>query len=499
MKAIKIYPNDSVAVALENLEKGLVLNIEGDEITLQEDIPNAHKFALTNISKGDKIIKFGNPIGLATEEIKKGEYIHTHNVETCANSRKEYNYNYNNESILPGNTNKTFWGYERSNKEVGIRNYLSVIPTVFCANGPLQKIASLAAQKYSKSEYFDGILPLTHPYGCSQTGKDLEMTGKIIAGLIKNSNFGGVLVVSLGCEINDLVQLKKYIGDFDTNRIKFLVLQDSDDEIKDGLKLCDDIMEEIKKDKRSEVNISKLHIAVNCGGSDGFSGITANKILGYVSNKFVKQGATINMTEVPEMFGAEHILMNRAVNKSIFDDIVKMINDYSDYFRRYGEKVSDNPTQGNKAGGLSTIEEKSLGCIQKAGICAVTEVLNHGERASKNGLVLISGPGNDLTGITGQIASGAVLTVFTTGRGTPCGFGGPTFRISSNSKLSQKKSNWIDFNAGILLESNDEKTMQECENNLYSMIIETANGTYRTKNEENGYYQIGILRDGVTL
>lgn len=501
MEFIKIYENDTVAVALKPLEKGATVNVGNTHVSLLDDIPNAHKFALTYIKTGEKVIKYGNSIGIATKDIKIGEWVHDHNVTTCANSQREYTYEYDSErAILPGKpTKEIFLGYERKNGSVGIRNHLAIIPSVFCANGPLQKIASLAAEKYKKTENFDGILPLTHPYGCSQTGKDLETTGKIVAGIINSANFGGVLVVSLGCEINDLAQLKKYIGNYNPNRIKFLVLQESDDEFADGLRLCDEIYEEMKNDCRTSVSLGRLHIAVNCGGSDGFSGITANKIVGSLTEKLVLKGATVNMTEVPEMFGAEHILMNRAINQEIFEDTVDLIKDYTDYFNRYGEKVSDNPTQGNKAGGLSTIEEKSLGCIQKGGNCAVTQVLKYGERATENGFVLISGPGNDLTGVTGQIAAGAVLTIFTTGRGTPCGFAGPTFRLSSNSKLSAKKTSWIDFDAGRMLNVTSEDEQQILDDELYNLVLATVNGKYATRNEVNGYYQMGILRDGVTL
>lgn len=501
MDTIKIYRNDTVAVALKPLEKGSSVQTDNTCVTLLNDIPNAHKFALCDIMAGEYVIKYGNAIGKATKDIKKGQWVHDHNIETCANNRKEYSYNYDPEkTILPGNTaNETIMGYERENGNIGIRNHLAIIPSVFCANGPLQKIAALAAEKYKKADNFDGVLPLTHPYGCSQTGKDLETTGKIVAGIINNANFGGVLVVSLGCEINDLAQLKKYLGNYNPKRIKFLVLQDSEDEFADGISLCDDIYEEMKNDKRTEVGLDKLHIAVNCGGSDGFSGITANKLVGRLTEHLVMQGATVNMTEVPEMFGAEHLLMNRAVNKEVFDDVVRLINDYSDYFRRYGEKVSDNPTQGNKAGGLSTIEEKSLGCIQKGGNCAVTEVLKYGDRFTKKGFVLVSGPGNDLTGVTGQIAAGAVMTIFTTGRGTPCGFAGPTFRISSNTKLAAKKTSWIDFDAGRMLEMDGEEDQKILDRELFDKIMDAVNGTYQTRNEVNGYYQMGILRDGVTL
>lgn len=500
MESIRIYKDDNVAVALRELKKGTMIIVEGREITLLDDIPNAHKFAIKEIHCGDSVIKYENSMGTAIKNIHVGEWVHDHNVKTNANETKEYSYDFDkNNAIMPGLSDDTFNGYERSNGTTGIRNHLAIIPSVFCANGPLEKMAKLASEKYPESDNFDGVLPLTHPYGCSQTGKDLETTARILANVIGNANFGGVLVVSLGCEINDLANLKKQIGEYDEKRVKFLVLQDSDDEIQEGLEICDEIHKEMMNDKRTQITFDKLHIALNCGGSDGFSGLTANKILGKLAERLVLKGATVNMTEVPEMFGAEHILMNRALNKDVFNDVVRLIRDYRDYFNRYGEKVSDNPTQGNKAGGLSTIEEKSLGCIQKGGNCAITEVLEYGQKATKNGLVLVSGPGNDLAGITGQIAAGAVLTIFTTGRGTPCGFAGPTFRLSSNSKLANKKRTWIDFNAGTMLVDNSEEIQERLLEELYNKFIDTISGKYQTRNEVNGYYQMGILRDGVTL
>lgn len=499
MDFVKIYPDDNVAVALRDVHAGETVLIDSRNLTVLKEIPNGHKIALATIPAGGNIIKYGNRIGTATEFIATGDYVHDHNIKTMANERKTYTYTYDPSAIMPGETQETLRGYGRADGSVGIRNYLAIIPTVFCSNGPLQKIAQLAAEKYPANDHFDGVLPLTHPYGCSQTGSDLAMTARTLAGVIRNANFGGVLVVSLGCEMNDLPTLKKYMGQVDDKRVKFLVLQQSDNEFEEGLELCRQLMEKIDQDCREPVNLRNLHVAVNCGGSDGFSGITANKLVGKLTEELVMRGATVNMTEVPEMFGAEHLLMNRAANRDIFDDEVAMISEYCDYFERYGEKVSDNPTQGNKAGGLSTIEEKSLGCIQKGGRCAVTEILRYGERATQHGFVLVSGPGNDLAGVTGQIAAGAVLTIFTTGRGTPCGFAGPTFRLSSNSRLAEKKSGWIDFDAGVLLNYPSEKSLAEYTQQLYQAILNTCNGDYQTKNEKNGYYQMGILRDGVTL
>lgn len=500
MNCLKLYPQDTVALATGDLKKGETIQVDGELITLRDDIPNAHKIALKDFTEGESIRKYDNIIGYASRPIQKGEWVHDHNEVTGLGASRAYSYRFDAEaSILPGVSEDTFMGYLRDDGNAGIRNYLAIIPTVFCANGPLQRLASIAEQKYPCKENFDGILPLTHPYGCSQTGRDLEMTCKILAGLIKNANFGGVLLVSLGCEIADPAELKPYMGDYDTDRVKILCLQACEDEFAEGMALIDELMSRIEQDHRQPLTFDKLHIAMNCGGSDGYSGITANTLLGSLCETMVKKGATMSMTEVPEMMGAEHLLMNRAADENVFQDIVHLIQNYEAYFAKYGEKASDNPTQGNKAGGLTTLEEKSLGCTQKGGHCAVMEVLEYGQRASKNGFILISGPGNDLVCVTGQIAAGAVLTIFTTGRGTPCGFAGPVFRLSSNTELAEKKPHWIDYDAGRLLSASSPEAVSRLNEELYDAVLATINGTRPTCNEKNGYYQMGILRDGVTL
>ncbi|MBK5253728.1 MAG: altronate dehydratase [Peptostreptococcaceae bacterium] len=500
MACIKLYQNDNVALATKNLNKGELINIDSEEIKLLNDIPNAHKIALKNFAVGDTVIKYDNSIGYVTKPILKGEWVHEHNLATGLDKEKTYSYNYEaDKMVLPGVSNEKWNGYLRKKGNAGTRNYLGIITTVFCANGPAERLGELAKAKYPTNKDFDGILTLTQPYGCSQTGNDLEITAKTIAGIINNSNFGGVLVVCNGCEMVNKDLIKKYLGDIDEKRIKLLTLQDVENEFEIGMQLIDHIMEEVKTDKREPLGFDKLHIAMNCGGSDGYSGITANTLLGTLCETLVKKGATMNMTEVPEMFGAEHLLMNQAINKDVYKDIVKMIEDYKAYFEKYGEKASDNPTQGNKAGGLTTLEEKSLGCTQKGGHCAVTEVLQYGEVSTKNGFILVSGPGNDLAGVTGQIAAGASLTIFTTGRGTPAGFAGPLFRISSNTKLAKRKPHWIDYDAGRLLEAKTKEDLELLNSELLNSILNTINGNYITCNEKNGYYQMAPLKDGVTL
>lgn len=366
--------------------------------------------------------------------------------------------------------------FVRKNGEIGIRNDIWIIPTVGCVNG----IANSLAQK-------TGAFSFTHPYGCSQLGDDLLVTQKILCNLIKHPNAGGVLVLGLGCENNNIAELKKLLGNYDAERVKFLNCQDTEDEIAAGVKMIDALQKQAEQDTRTDVPISKLKIGLKCGGSDGLSGITANPLVGRITDKIIAMGGTAVLTEVPEMFGAEHILMNRCINENVFHSTVKLINNYKKYFISHNQPVSENPSPGNKAGGITTLEEKSLGCVQKGGKAPVTAVLDYGDVAVKAGLNLLNGPGNDMVAVTNLTAAGCHLILFTTGRGTPLGAPVPTVKISTNAKLAEKKKSWVDFDAQI---GND--------GDLFNLIIETANGK-ETKNEQNGYREIAIFKDGVTL
>lgn len=494
MKALLINCQDSVGIALEPLKKGETVEVGGQRITLIDDVPFAHKFALQDIAPDEDLIKYGEVFGRSGKPVKKGEWVHTHNVKS-AGASGEYTYEFNEKTVRPGKSDVTFMGYGRKNGEAGIRNYIGIMPTVFCANGPVQKIADLMNIKYPKLDNFDGFYPFQHGSGCGQSGDDLELTSKVLANVSKNANFGAILFVSLGCENNDFKQMMPYIGEFDPERTRFMTMQDVDDECEEGMRLCKELYKVVSQDRRTPLNIDKLSIAYNCGGSDGFSGATANRLVGLLNDKMTALGATTNLTEVPEMFGAEHILMNRAKDKAVFQKTVNMIRDFKAYFRKYGQDPEDNKTQGNVEGGLTTLADKSLGCIQKGGRSMVVDVVPHGDRIQQKGFNIVAGPGNDLTGITGQMAAGAVLLLFTTGRGTPAGFIGPTFRLSTNNVLYNKKPGWNDFNAGRILNGEDPDALAE---ELYEAVLATCEGKYRTKNEINGYYQMGIFKDGVT-
>ena len=487
-KFFKINELDNVAVALEKIEKGCCEN----GITALDDIPFGHKIALCDLNEGDNIIKYGNPIGHAVCDIPKGSHIHSHNIKTNLSSIIEYGFEEDN-GYNPQKSDLKINAYKRANGKIGIRNEIWIIPTVGCVNKTAERLAKIGNELIGDG--CDGVFAYTHPFGCSQLDEDLENTQKILSALVNHPNAGGVLVVSLGCENNNLGEFKPFLGDYDESRVKFLVTQDEGDELEAGKKLLGEIYNAIKDDYREEVGIENLIVGYKCGGSDAFSGITANALCGRVNEKLANSGARTILTEVPEMFGAEHLLMKRAQNREVFNKIVDMINGFKDYYFSHGKECYENPSPGNKEGGITTLEEKSLGCIQKGGNSIVTDVLNYGESCKTKGLNLLTGVGNDIVSTTNLTASGAHIILFTTGRGTSLGAPVPTLKISSNTALSERKPNWIDFNAGELINNADfDKTSDE----LLSLIIEIANGK-KTKNEINDIRDISIFKDGVIL
>ena len=486
-KAIIINPLDNVGVALFELKKGETFG----NIEIINNIPEKHKFALTDITKGESVIKYGYPIGRATTDIKKGDHIHTHNLITALTDSAEYIYKGENAYSLK-ETDLTFMGYLRKNGKVGIRNRIFIIPTVGCANNAAKMIAEKANKELNLGS---DVLALTHPYGCSQLGDDASNTAKCIAALCKHPNVGGALLLSLGCENNNLQVMKPFLGEYDTDRIRLLNMQECDDEIEQGLEIIKSIYNIIKEDKRTPQPISKLTVGFKCGGSDGFSGITANPLCGKICDKLTSYGATAILTEVPEMFGAETILMDRTVNEDIFNKTVGMINGFKNYFTEHNQVVYENPSPGNKDGGITTLEEKSLGCITKGGTSIVTDVLNLYEPCKKSGVSLLWGPGNDIVSTTNLACADAVMILFTTGRGNPLGAPIPTLKISTNTALSQKKKSWIDFDAGILLENG---SFEETTEKLLNTILDIANGK-KALNEINNYEEIAIFKDGITL
>ncbi len=479
---------DNVAVALCDLKKGE----KHEGVVLTEDITKGHKFALKPIKKGQHIIKYGNPIAYATADIAAGEHVHTHNVHTNLKGELEYTYNKIPTDLKPVKPRKVNV-YQRANGDVGIRNELWVIPTVGCVNGQAKLIVETFKEKYG-TEGFDGVFTYTHPYGCSQLGDDHERTKLILQKIVRHPNAGGVLVLGLGCENNQMSAFRQSLGEVDESRIKFLVCQEVADEIGTGVEILKSIADVIKTDKRVERDISCLKVGLKCGGSDGLSGITANPLVGRFSDYIVAAGGTTVLSEVPEMFGAEQLLMNRAKDRATFEKVVKLINEFKEYFIRNGQEVYENPSPGNKAGGITTLEDKSLGCTQKSGSGPVEDVVFDDGFVTHKGLNLLNGPGNDMCAVTNIAAAGCHLVLFTTGRGTPFGGFVPTLKIATNSDLAKNKANWIDFNAGAVLESDFDTQLEK----LIDLVVETANGK-PSKNELNHTKEIAIFKTGVTL
>lgn len=493
-RLMKMNLHDTVAVALRPIQAGEELAFEGQMYQAQQDIPQGHKMALIRFNQGDTITKYGYPIGHAMDTISTGDWVHTHNLQTGLSSEEEYEYQPDLHSVTYPKRDLTFEGYVRKNGKVGIRNDLYIVPTVGCVNGIAEQMISEFKHLHPDLGSFDNITVLKHPYGCSQLGDDHRMTRSILMDAVNHPNAGGVLVFGLGCENNIVSEFRSLLGDYDEERVKFLVAQEVGDEVSTGLTLLDEIYEAAKDDHRQPVPISELNVGLKCGGSDGFSGITANPLLGAFSDFLISQGGTSVLTEVPEMFGAEKMLMARAENREVFEQIVSLINNFKQYFLSYGEPVYENPSPGNKAGGISTLEDKSLGCTQKAGTSPIVDVLQYGEKLRKKGLSLLQAPGNDLIASSALAAADCQLVLFTTGRGTPFGSFVPTVKIATNNELYAKKGHWMDFNAGPLLETPMEDALED----FIHYIIAIASGQ-KTRNEQNEVRELAIFKTGVTL
>ncbi|MGM9548329.1 MAG: UxaA family hydrolase [Faecousia sp.] len=486
---IHIHPSDNVAVALKPIPAGTVF----DGITAQMDIPQGHKMALSALAENDQVIKYGFSIGHATAPIAPGEWVHTHNMKTNLSGEVAYTYHPNLNYPAPRKS-PTFLGYRRKDGKVGIRNEIWIIPTVGCVNDVAKALVRQNQDLVQGS--IDGLYTFTHPFGCSQTGADHAQTRKLLAALTRHPNAGAVLVLSLGCENLTHEQFVAELGDFDENRVKFLTCQQVEDEFEAGRTLLEQCAAFAGQFAREEIPASELVVGMKCGGSDGLSGITANPTVGRFSDMLVSMGGSTVLTEVPEMFGAEGFLMDRCVNEEVFHKAVDMINGFKNYFLRHNEVVYENPSPGNKAGGITTLEDKSCGCVQKGGSAPIMDVIGYGDAVTTKGLNMLYGPGNDLVSATALTAAGAHMVLFTTGRGTPFGAPAPTMKISTNTPLAMKKSGWIDFNAGVVADGT--RTLDEAAADLMALVLEVASGV-QTRAEQKGFREISIFKDGVVL
>ena len=489
---LRITERDNVAVALTKLDAGQQVSVSGISLVLGSDVPAGHKVALAPIAVGEKIIKYGFPIGAATAPIAAGDHVHVRNIRTLLSGECSYVY-HPTATSLPSAPTATFDGFPRADGRVGVRNELWIIPTVGCVNDVARALERNAQELVGGP--VEGVYAFAHPYGCSQMGEDQEHTRQILADLATHPNAGGVLVLGLGCENSGIATIRERMGDYDPSRVRFLVCQDVEDELEEGGRLLRELAERMKQERRVPCPASKLVVGLKCGGSDGFSGITANPVIGGFSDRLVAQGGTTILTEVPEMFGAETILMDRCENEDLFHKTVSLINDFKRYFEEHHQTIYENPSPGNKAGGISTLEDKSLGCTQKSGFAPVRDVLRYAERVKTTGLNLLSGPGNDLVASTALAAAGAQIVLFSTGRGTPFACPVPTIKIASNQPLAARKSNWIDFDAGRLLAGD---SLDNLSDELMELVLLTACGRL-VRSEQNGFHDFAIFKGGVTL
>ena len=493
-RAVRVHPTDDVAVAVDALEPGDVITVGDDSVRIREAIPAGHKVALRSLGVGEVVHKYGWAIGRLTAAVEAGGWIHSHNLKTQLEGTLDYTFEPTPRAEAP-RVERTWEGFKRADGRVGTRNEVWVINTVGCVNWAAEKIARSANERFAG--VIDGVHAFAHPYGCSQLGDDLGHTRQLLAGLMRHPNAGGVLVLGLGCENNQMDALLAEAGEVDRSRIRFFNTQDVFDEVQSGVAALNELVERMRDDRRETVPASALVLGNKCGGSDGFSGITANPLVGRVADRLTAAGGTVLLTEVPEMFGAERVLMNRAASEPVYRDVVGMVNSFKEYFLRHGQPVYENPSPGNKAGGLTTLEEKSLGAIQKGGSSTVTSVLRYGQKVRVPGLALLEAPGNDGVSSTAMVASGATVLCFTTGRGTPLGFPAPTIKVASNSEIARKKPHWIDFDAGRLLD--DPTAMDRLADELLDFVLDVASGKTLTNNERNDVREIAIWKEGVTL
>lgn len=496
-RVLLIHPEDNVAVAVQPLTPGETVEAAGRKIVVKDPVPAGHKLALRSLARGEDVIKYGHRIGLASAPVGEGAWVHSHNLKTALGGAQTYTYRpAAGERASPSVDVPAFPGYRRAAGGVGTRNEIWIIPSVGCVNKTAERLAALAGKRF-KRENFDGVFAFPHPYGCSQAGDDDENTKRLLASLMRHPNAGGVLALGLGCETNPVDGLLAGAAGLDVTRVRRLAAQSVTDEVKTGMRLLDELFEATGEDRRTDVPVSELVLGMKCGGSDGFSGITANALVGRVADWATGLDGTVLLSEVPEMFGAEQQLMDRAKNTEVFERIVRLIDGFKRYFLDHGRPVDENPSPGNVAGGITTLEEKSLGAVQKGGRAAVTQVLDYGERATGRGLVLVNAPGNDAVSSTAMTAAGAGLLLFTTGCGTPFGAPVPTIKISSNSRLFRDKPHWIDFDAGRTIDA--EQPEGEIIRDLLRLVIEVASGEKKTNNEIRGHREIAIWKTGVTL
>ncbi|MFT3787889.1 MAG: altronate dehydratase family protein [Tepidisphaeraceae bacterium] len=495
-QTLKIHDSDNVAVAMQKLAAGTTVN----GVTLTKDVPPGHKIALRPIQRGQPVLKYGYPIGVASTDIAPGDHVHSHNVESgLRENLAELSFDHVVKPQAKSTpTRRTFQGYRRKDGRAGTRNEIWIVNTVGCVNHASQKIAEQAARLFA-GPGIDGVHAFTHPFGCSQLGDDMLYTQKVLAGLVNHPNAAAVLILGLGCENNQMKLFLEQVGPMAPGRVIYFNAQEVSDEVEEGVQKMAALAEYASQFKREEIPSSELILGMKCGGSDGFSGITANPLVGRVADRHCAAGGTTLLTEVPEMFGAEQVLLERACDREVFKSTIDLVNNFRDYFRKYDQPIDENPSPGNKDGGITTLAEKSLGCVQKGGVAPIKQVLGYGEQAKPGlgGIALLNAPGNDGVSSTAMTIAGAHSVLFTTGRGNPMGFPVPTVKISTNTDLAKRKPQWIDFDAGVL--ADDNASIDDAADKLFDLVLDIASNKTLARNEKHGWREIAIWKNGVTL
>lgn len=465
---LRLHPKDNVALALRPLPSGARVSVEGISLFTRDPIPYGHKVALVSIPKGGRIIKYGYPIGRAVRSISPGEHVHVHNTESGrAHGDTARPVIREESSLIPRFPQDTFLGFRRQDGRVGVRNHVLVMASVHCVNGGVERIG----------REVPGVVALPHIYGCSQLGEDLAQTRRVLEGYVSHPNVGATLIVGLGCEALPTRELVDGLRDRGY-RVELLLLQEiggSRAAVRKGKELAAELLGEVGKLRPEPVPLSELVVGVECGGSDAWSGVTANPAVGAIADALVAHGGTVILSEVTEFIGAEHILAARAISPEVGKAILRAVA------RREGVAVEmgvdlrgAQPSPGNMEGGLTTIEEKSLGAIVKGGTTPVREFLGYGERPSARGLVVMDTSGNDLESVTGMVAGGAQVVLFTTGRGTPVGNPiVPVIKISSNTPLYERMRDDLDFDAGSILRGEPPTSVAA---RLAALLLEVAGG-----------------------
>lgn len=496
-KALQIHAIDNVAVALCALERGVVVHGAFGTVTLADDVPQGHKMALSAIAAGMAVTKYGLPIGKARCAIAAGAHVHGHNLATALTGEVAYAAPAAVVAAAGVPSSRTWQGYVRADGRAATRNEVWILPSVGCVGLTAEQVAREANARHAAliaAGRIDGVMAFAHPHGCSQLGDDLDGTRALLAGLAANPNAAGVLLLGLGCESNQLADLLAAIPQSVRGKVRVLSSQAAGDELAEAGALVDELVAQAAQAERETLPLSALTVGLKCGGSDGFSGLTANPLLGRFADVLAGAGGTPVLTEIPEIFGAEQALLARATTAQTFEKAAALVNRFKRYYLDQGLPVSENPSPGNIAGGITTLEEKSAGAVQKAGTAPLVSVLDYGEQAALSGLALLEAPGNDAVSSSALAAAGATMVLFTTGRGTPLGFPVPTVKVASNQALAQAKPHWIDFDASLAL----REGTAAADAAFLDQLIEIASGR-KTAAERAGQRAIAIWKRGVIL